>query len=101
VIQLDKREVLDGLFGCWDEIDELLAGARTEEEIVGPGGVLARLKPEGDPATEKTLDCLGGLRDARVGVGARGRGKLRAQVRIGLVLDLACVGGDSRGELCV
>src|SRR4051812_30210835 len=24
-------------------IDELLAGARTEEEIVGPGGVLARL----------------------------------------------------------
>jgi uncharacterized protein (TIGR03083 family) len=26
VTQLDKREVLDGLFGCWDEIDELLAG---------------------------------------------------------------------------
>jgi hypothetical protein len=24
-------------------IDELLAGARTEEEIVGPGGVLAQL----------------------------------------------------------
>jgi putative transposase len=26
-----------------DVVDELLAGARTEEEIVGPGGVLARL----------------------------------------------------------
>src|SRR5690242_14785901 len=26
-----------------DVIDELLAGARTEEEIVGPGGVLAQL----------------------------------------------------------
>jgi uncharacterized protein (TIGR03083 family) len=26
VLQLDRREVLDGLFGCWDEIDELLAG---------------------------------------------------------------------------
>jgi uncharacterized protein (TIGR03083 family) len=26
VTQLDKRDVLDGLFGCWDEIDELLAG---------------------------------------------------------------------------
>ena len=23
--QLDKREVLDGLFGSWDDIDELLA----------------------------------------------------------------------------
>jgi putative transposase len=28
---------------CDEVIDELLAGARTEEEIVGPGGVLARL----------------------------------------------------------
>jgi uncharacterized protein (TIGR03083 family) len=31
VIQLDKREVLDGLFGCWDEIDELLAGLSDEQ----------------------------------------------------------------------
>ena len=29
--QLDKREVLDGLFGCWDEIDELLAGLSDEQ----------------------------------------------------------------------
>jgi hypothetical protein len=28
-------------------IDELLAGARTEEEIVGPGGVLAQLTKRG------------------------------------------------------
>ena len=26
VTQLDKRDVLDALFGCWDEIDELLTG---------------------------------------------------------------------------
>ena len=31
MIQLDKREVLDGLFGCWDEIDELLAGLSDEQ----------------------------------------------------------------------
>jgi uncharacterized protein (TIGR03083 family) len=31
VTQLDKREVLDGLFGCWDEIDELLAGLSDEQ----------------------------------------------------------------------
>jgi uncharacterized protein (TIGR03083 family) len=31
VVQLDKREVLDGLFGCWDEIDELLAGLSDEQ----------------------------------------------------------------------
>jgi putative transposase len=35
------REVRDRLAD--EVIDELLAGARTEEEIVGPGGVLARL----------------------------------------------------------
>lgn len=29
--QLDKREVLDGLFGCWDEIDELLAGLSDQQ----------------------------------------------------------------------
>src|SRR5256886_12386015 len=39
---LELAEALRGRLG--DEvIDELLAGARTEEEIVGPGGVLARL----------------------------------------------------------
>jgi uncharacterized protein (TIGR03083 family) len=26
VTQLDKRDVLEGLFGCWHEIDELLTG---------------------------------------------------------------------------
>jgi uncharacterized protein (TIGR03083 family) len=26
VAQLSKRDVLDGLFGCWDEIDEVLSG---------------------------------------------------------------------------
>ena len=31
MIQLDKREVLDGLFGCWDEIDEVLAGLSDEQ----------------------------------------------------------------------
>ena len=31
MIQLDKRDVLDGLFGCWDEIDELLAGLSDEQ----------------------------------------------------------------------
>src|SRR5512133_4173713 len=35
------REVRDRLSD--EVIDELLAGARTEEEIVGPGGVLAQL----------------------------------------------------------
>src|SRR5213596_3202903 len=35
------REVRDRLAD--EVIDELLAGARTEEEIVGPGGVLAQL----------------------------------------------------------
>ena len=35
------REVRDPLAD--EVIDELLAGARTEEEIVGPGGVLAQL----------------------------------------------------------
>src|SRR5689334_21189391 len=29
--QLVKSEVLDGLFGCWDEIDELLAGLSDEQ----------------------------------------------------------------------
>src|SRR3954470_21037432 len=39
---LDRSEAVRGRLG--DEvIDELLAGARTEEEIVGPGGVLAQL----------------------------------------------------------
>src|SRR5262245_26616933 len=36
-----REEVRDRL--SEEVIDELLAGARTEEEIVGPGGVLARL----------------------------------------------------------
>src|SRR5947207_593362 len=40
-VELLPQEVRDRLS---DElIDELLAGARTEEEIVGPGGVLAQL----------------------------------------------------------
>ncbi|MGZ6790570.1 MAG: maleylpyruvate isomerase family mycothiol-dependent enzyme [Mycobacteriaceae bacterium] len=30
-IQLDKRDMLDGLFGCWDDIDELLAGLSDEQ----------------------------------------------------------------------
>src|SRR4051812_50141026 len=39
---LELAEAVRGRLG--DEvIDELLAGARTEEEIVGPGGVLAQL----------------------------------------------------------
>ncbi len=29
--QLDKREVLDGLFGSWDDIDELLAGLSDDQ----------------------------------------------------------------------
>lgn len=29
--QLDKREVLDGLFGSWDDIDELLAGLTDDQ----------------------------------------------------------------------
>jgi uncharacterized protein (TIGR03083 family) len=29
--QLDKREVLDGLFKCWDDLDELLAGLSDEQ----------------------------------------------------------------------
>lgn len=29
--QLDKRDVLDGLFGSWDDIDELLAGLSDEQ----------------------------------------------------------------------
>ncbi|MBV9515155.1 MAG: maleylpyruvate isomerase family mycothiol-dependent enzyme [Mycobacteriaceae bacterium] len=33
--QLDKGEVLDGLFGCWDEIDELLSGL-SDEQWVAP-----------------------------------------------------------------
>jgi hypothetical protein len=35
------QEVRDRL--CDEVIDELLAGARSEEEVVGPGGVLAQL----------------------------------------------------------
>jgi uncharacterized protein (TIGR03083 family) len=31
VIQLDKPEVLDGLFGCWDQIDDLLAGLSDDQ----------------------------------------------------------------------
>jgi uncharacterized protein (TIGR03083 family) len=31
VTQVDKGEVLDGLFGCWDEIDELLSGLSDEQ----------------------------------------------------------------------
>jgi uncharacterized protein (TIGR03083 family) len=31
VTQLDKQEVLDGLFGSWDDIDELLAGLSDEQ----------------------------------------------------------------------
>src|SRR5437868_14111154 len=39
---LELAEAVRGRLG--DEVmDELLAGARTEEEIVGPGGVLAQL----------------------------------------------------------
>jgi hypothetical protein len=34
----EMRERLAG-----ELVDELLAGARTEEEVVGPGGLLARL----------------------------------------------------------
>jgi hypothetical protein len=37
-----SQEVRDRLSD--EVIDELLAGARTEEEIVGPGGVLARAR---------------------------------------------------------
>ena len=40
-VELLLHEVRDRLSD--EVIDELLAGARTEEEIVGPGGVLARL----------------------------------------------------------
>ena len=29
--QLDKREVLDGLFKCWDDIDELLGGLSDDQ----------------------------------------------------------------------
>jgi uncharacterized protein (TIGR03083 family) len=29
--QLDKREVLDGLFKCWDDIDDLLAGLSDDQ----------------------------------------------------------------------
>jgi uncharacterized protein (TIGR03083 family) len=38
--QLDKREVLDGLFKCWDDIDELLAGlsdSQWEAQTALPG----------------------------------------------------------------
>jgi uncharacterized protein (TIGR03083 family) len=31
VTEVDKREVLDGLFGCWDDIDELLAGLSDDQ----------------------------------------------------------------------
>jgi putative transposase len=42
-------------------IDELLAGAKTEEEIVGPGGLLAQLtKRLVEPALEvELIDHLG------------------------------------------
>jgi uncharacterized protein (TIGR03083 family) len=31
--RLDKREILDGLFGCWDDIDELLSGLSEQHWI--------------------------------------------------------------------
>ena len=60
-------------------IDELLAGARTEEEIAGPGGLLAQLtKRLVERAMEVELtDHLGTsrIRSRRAGRGTRATGR--------------------------
>src|SRR3954471_24189300 len=63
-------------------IDELLAGARTEEEVVGPGGVLAQLTKRlvvramsagrgGDLGYEPHLEPPGGTGNSRNGSTAK------------------------------
>jgi hypothetical protein len=59
----------------------------------------ACLKPERNPAAEETRDLTRRLCDAGVRIAACGRRQIRPQVRIGLVLALACICGNSRSKL--